>query len=331
MVQPLYDVLGIGNAMVDVIVHTDDGFLNDNNLIKGAMSLIDAETAQELYKISGPAIECSGGSAGNTISCLASLGSKAAYVGKVFDDQLGRVFAHDIRSLGVHFDTAPAVTGPATATCLVMVTPDAERTMQTFLGACVGLGPDDIDEEIVAASHVTYMEGYLWDPEDAKAAFLKAAAIAHGAGREVSLSLSDPFCVDRHRDEFRELVSNHVDILFANEDEIISLYQTASFDEALQAVRGECKIAALTRSDKGSVIVQGNEVHVVDAEPVDHVADTTGAGDAYAAGFLHGYVAGKDLSTSARLGGICAAEVISHVGARAQVNLKDLVAEKLGS
>ena len=331
MVQTQFDVLGIGNAMLDVIVHADDAFLSDNDLIKGAMSLIDADTAQALYAKSGPAVECSGGSAGNTISCLASLGSKAAYVGKVYNDQLGQVFTHDIRSLGVHFETAPAVDGPPTATCLVLVTPDAERTMQTFLGACIGLGPDDIVEADVAASAVTYMEGYLWDPEDAKAAFLKAADIAHKAGRDVSLSLSDPFCVDRHRDEFKDLVTNHVDILFANEDEIMSLYQVDNFDDALQVVRGQCKTAALTRGDKGSVIVHGDEIHIVDAEPVSTVLDTTGAGDAYAAGFLHGYTAGKDLPTSARIGGICAAEVISHVGARAQANLKDLAAEKLGA
>ena len=331
MVQTQFDVLGIGNAMVDVIVHADDAFLSDNNLIKGAMSLIDADTAQSLYAKSGAAVECSGGSAGNTISCLASLGSKAAYVGKVYDDQLGQVFTHDIRSLGVHFETTPAKDGPPTATCLVLVTPDAERTMQTFLGACVGLGPDDIVEADVAASAVTYMEGYLWDPEDAKAAFLKAADIAHKFGRDVSLSLSDPFCVDRHRDEFKDLVTNHVDILFANEDEIMSLYQVDNFDDALQIVRGQCKIAALTRGDKGSVIVHGDEIHIVDAEPVSIVLDTTGAGDAYAAGFLHGYTAGKVLPTSARIGSICAAEVISHVGARAQANLKDLTAEKLGA
>ena len=331
MVQIQFDVLGIGNAMLDVIVHADDAFLSDNDLIKGAMSLIDADTAQALYAKSGPAVECSGGSAGNTISCLASLGSKAAYIGKVYNDQLGHAFIHDIRSLGVHFETALAIDGPPTATCLVIVTPDAERTMQTFLGACIGLGPDDIVEADVAASAVTYMEGYLWDPEDAKAAFLKAADIAHKAGRDVSLSLSDPFCVDRHRDEFTDLVTNHVDILFANEDEIMSLYQVGNFDDALQIVRGQCKIAALTRGDKGSVIVHGDEIHSVDAEPVSKVLDTTGAGDAYAAGFLHGYTAGKDLPTSARIGGICAAEVISHLGARAQANLKDLAAIKLGA
>ncbi len=331
MSQPRFDVLGIGNAIVDVIVQTDDAFLAENNLLKGAMSLVDADTSAALYEKSGPALEVSGGSAGNTISCLASLGSKAAYVGKVFDDQLGHVFTHDIRSLGVHFETTHASDGPPTATCLVLVTEDAERTMQTFLGACVGLGPQDIDEDEIAAAAVTYMEGYLWDPEDAKAAFLKAADCAHAAGREVSLSLSDPFCVDRHREEFRDLAANHVDILFANEDEIMSLYQTSSFDDALQAVRSDCKVAALTRGEKGSVIVSGDEVHIVDAEPVAKVMDTTGAGDAYAAGFLHGYTSGADFAVSARMGGICAAEMISHLGARAQTNLKDLVAEKISA
>lgn len=331
MVQTRFDVLGIGNAMVDVIIHTDDAFLNENNLLKGAMSLVDAKTSGILYSKSGPAIECSGGSAGNTVSCLASLGSKTAYIGKVFNDQLGQVFTHDIRSLGVHFETPPAVFGPPTATCLVLVTDDAQRTMQTFLGACVGLGPDDINEKDISDSAVTYLEGYLWDPEDAKVAFLKAAATAHEAGQEVSLSLSDPFCVDRHREEFQDLVTNHVDILFANEDEITSLYQTSSFDDALQAVRNKCKIACLTRSEKGSVIVTDDDVYEIDAELVDTVVDTTGAGDAYAAGFLHGYTSGTDLSVAAQMGSICASEVISHVGARAQADLKQLVAEKIGT
>ena len=331
MDQPRFDVLGIGNAMVDVIVHSNDVFLSENNLIKGAMSLIDADAAQALYSKSGPIVECSGRLDGNTIICPVSLGSNVAYVGKVYDDHLGHVFSHDIRSLGVHFETARAVTGPPTATCLVLVTPDAERTMQTFLGACIGLGPDDIVEADVAESAITYMEGYLWDPEDAKQAFLKAADIAHKAGREVSLSLSDPFCVERHREEFKDLVSNHVDILFANEDEIISLYQVESFDDALKALHGQCKIAALTRGDRGSVIVHGDDTYIVDAELDVTVVDTTGAGDAYAAGFLHGYTAGKDLQTSARIGGICAAEVISHMGARAQANLKKLTAKKLNT
>ena len=330
MSQPRFDVLGIGNAIVDVIAHTDDTFLEENNLPKGAMNLVDAETAAALYEKSGPAIECSGGSAGNTIAGAAALGSRAAYVGKVRDDQLGRLFAHDIRSLGVHFETTPSVDGPPTATSLVLVTPDAERTMQTYLGACVNLTPDDIIEDEIAGASVTYMEGYLWDPEEAKKAFLKAAQISHDAGREVSLSLSDSFCVDRFRDEFVDLAENHVDILFANEDEILSLYQVEDFDQALQAVRGHCRVAALTRGEKGSVIVSGDEIHVVDAEKVERLADTTGAGDAYAAGFLHGITSGRDLATSAHIGHICAAEVIQHIGARARGDLKALVAEKLG-
>jgi len=325
-----YDVIGIGNAIVDVLIHTSDEFLNAEGLIKGAMSLVDAERSAELYSRSGPAIECSGGSAANTIAALASLGSTSAYIGKVRNDQLGAVFAHDIRALGIDFDTGPATEGPATATCLVLVTDDAERTMQTYLGACVGLGPDDIDEDTIAAAEITYMEGYLWDPDAAKEAFLKAATIAHRAERQVSLSLSDPFCVDRHRDEFLDLANNHVDILFANEEEIISLYQVEDFDTALQAVRKDCKIAALTRGEKGSVIVAGDEVHVVDAEPVDRIVDTTGAGDAYAAGFLCGLTGGRDLATAARIGGIAAAEVISHMGARPETPLADLVSARLG-
>jgi sugar/nucleoside kinase (ribokinase family) len=325
-----YDVVGIGNAIVDIVAHTTDEFLQSESLPKGAMNLVDEERSADLYSKIGPAIECSGGSAANTIAALASLGSTSAFVGKVRDDQLGTVFRHDITALGIDFDTTSATEGPATATSLVLVTDDAERTMQTYLGACVGLGPDDIVEDTIAAAKVTYMEGYLWDPEAAKEAFLKAAKIAHRSERQVSLSLSDPFCVDRHRDEFRDLVSNHVDILFANEDEIVSLYQVSDFDAALQAVRDDCKIAALTRSDKGSVVVADGEVHIVDAEPVAKVVDTTGAGDAYAAGFLFGVTHGRDMVTSARLGGIAAAEMISHLGARPEANLAELAAKRLG-
>jgi len=325
-----YDVLGIGNAIVDVLVHTDDEFLAAENLTKGAMTLIDEDAANALYAKVGPAVECSGGSAANTIAALASLGGKGAFVGTVHDDQLGRVFRHDIRALGVDFETAPATTGLPTATCIVLVSEDGERTMQTFLGACGGLGPDDIVEDDIKAAQVTYMEGYLWDPEGAKQAFLKAAKIAAGAGRMVSLSLSDPFCVERHRQDFLGLAENHVDILFANEDEIMSLYQTDSFEDALDHVRGHCKIAALTRSAKGSVIVSGDQVHEVAAEKNVKVVDTTGAGDAYAAGFLYSLTHDYDLTTAARIGGIAAAEVISHMGARPDVSLEALIGEKLG-
>ncbi|NQV47217.1 MAG: adenosine kinase [Rhodospirillaceae bacterium] len=326
-----FDVLGIGNAIVDVLAHADDEFLNSHGLVKGTMSLIDEATAEAVYDKMGPAIECSGGSAANTIAGVASLGSRGAFIGKVKDDQLGQVFRHDITALGIAFETAAdsAPDGASTARCMIHVTPDAQRTMQTYLGACVDLGPDDIDGDMVAASAVTYLEGYLWDPDNAKQAFRKAAKIAAEAGRMVSLSLSDPFCVDRHRADFCDLVENHVDLLFANEEEIMSLYQVDQFDDALQAVRAHCKIAALTRSEKGSVIISGNDIHIIDAEDAVHIADSTGAGDAYAAGFLHGLAIGQPLDVCGRIAGIAAAEVISHVGARPDVSLKDLVEEKL--
>jgi sugar/nucleoside kinase (ribokinase family) len=328
-VETKFDVTGIGNAIVDVLAHADDAFLVTEGLTKGAMALIEAEESRRLYEKIGAAIECSGGSAANTIAGLASLGGAGGFIGKVHDDQLGEVFRHDIQALGVAFDCAPTTDGPPTATSMILVTPDAQRTMLTFLGACVDLGPDDVDEDLIAASKITYLEGYLWDRPSAKEAFLKAADAAHRAGRKVSLSLSDPFCVDRHRAEFLDLVERHVDILFANEEEILSLYQTGDFDAALGHVRGHCEIAALTRSEKGSVIVNGEDVYVVEADPVDTLTDTTGAGDAYAAGFLHGVTTGRDLATCGRIGGICAGEVISHLGARPDVSLKKLVGEKL--
>jgi len=327
-----FDVVGIGNAIVDVLAHADDAFLARHEMTKGAMALIDSDAADRLYADMGPGIECSGGSAANTIAGLASLGGKGAFIGKVRDDELGRVFHHDIESIGVHFPTNPATDGAPTARCLIHVTSDAERTMNTFLGACVELGPDDVDEDVIRASQITYLEGYLWDREDAKAAFVKAAELAHAAGREVSLSLSDAFCVDRHRDSFLELVEGHVDILFANEDEILSLYQVDTFDAALQHVRGHCKVAALTRSAKGAVVTAADEIHIVDAEPGVNVVDTTGAGDAFAAGFLHEYTTGghNDLALCARVGAIAAAEVISHFGARPETPLQELVAKRLG-
>ena len=327
-VETKFDVTGIGNAIVDVLAHAEDALLENEGLTKGAMSLVDAEEAKRLYGQIGAAIECSGGSAANTIAGLASLGGAGAFIGKVHDDQLGEVFRHDIQALGVVFDSAPTMDGPPTATSMILVTPDAQRTMLTFLGACVNLSPDDVDENVIAASKVTYLEGYLWDRPSAKEAFLKAADVAHQAGRKVSLSLSDPFCVDRHRDEFRDLAEHHVDILFANEEEILSLYQTDDFDAALGHVRGHCEIAALTRGEKGSVIVNGDDVHSVDADPITTLTDTTGAGDAYAAGFLHGVTTGRDLDACGRIGGICAAEVICHMGARPDVSLKELVEEK---
>lgn len=324
------DVVAIGNAIVDVIARIDDAFLEAHGVDRGAMTLIDAERGEALYAAMPPGVEVSGGSAGNTAAGLAALGGRAGYVGKVRDDVLGKVFRHDITAQGVQFETAPAPDGPPTARCLVLVTPDAQRSMNTYLGACVNLTPDDIDPAQIADAQVVYMEGYLWDPPQAKEAFLKAAKIAHETGGKVSLSLSDPFCVDRHRKEFLELVRHHVDILFANEHEIISLFEVDSFDEALQKVRFEVETAALTRSAQGSVVVHRDEVHVLDAEPTERVIDTTGAGDLYAAGFLYGYTRGRDPATCGRLGGLCAAEIISHIGARPEADLKAMAATRFG-
>jgi sugar/nucleoside kinase (ribokinase family) len=325
-----HDVVGIGNAIVDVIAHADDAVIDGLGLSRGTMTLIEAETAAWLYDRMGPAIEVSGGSAANTVAALASLGGRGAFIGKVSNDQLGAIFRHDITALGISFVCAPDHGGTPTGRCLIFVTPDAHRTMQTFLGASAELAPKDIDEQAIAGSRITYLEGYLWDRPDAKDAFRKAAQVAHDAGRLVALSLSDPFCVDRHRDDFRALVEHHVDVLFANEDEIVSLYREHAFDAALQQVRHHCWIAALTRSEKGSVIVCNDEVHVVDAEPVEPLVDTTGAGDAYAAGFLFGLTREMDLAACARVGGICAAEAISHMGARPEISLAELVAGRLG-
>jgi sugar/nucleoside kinase (ribokinase family) len=329
MTETRYHVVGIGNAIVDVLAHADDQFIDDMGLVKGAMSLIDEETAMSVYDKMGPGIECSGGSAANTIAGLASLGGQGAFIGKVRDDQLGDVFRHDITAIGIDFATQPDTVGASTARCMIHVTPDAQRTMQTFLGASVNLGPNDIEADMIAAAQVTYLEGYLWDKPLAKQAFIKAARTAKDAGRRVSLSLSDPFCVDRHRTDFLDLVNDHVDVLFANEEEIISLYHANNFDDALQAVRAHCSVAALTRGEKGSVVLTGDEVHIVDAEVVERVTDTTGAGDAYAAGFLYGLTTAETPDICGRMGGICAAEVISHVGARPDVSFKDLVRKKL--
>ncbi len=328
-----YDVIGIGNAIVDVLAKMDEAFLATHKLVKGAMTLIDAPTAAHLYSALGPAIECSGGSAANTMAGIASLGGRAAFIGKVCADQLGGVFNHDIRAAGVHFSTPPikGPQAPPTARCLVMVTPDGQRTMQTYLGACVELRPDDVTQEQIASARVTYLEGYLWDRPEAKEAFRKAVKIAHVSGRKVALTLSDAFCVDRHRAEFLELVENDVDILFANEAEITSLYQVPNFDEALSRVKQKKnRIAALTRSEKGAVIVGGENVYSVAAERIPKLVDTTGAGDLFAAGFLYGLTHGHNLPSAGRIAAICAAEIISHIGARPEVSLKDLVRARMG-
>ncbi|ABS62848.1 PfkB domain protein [Parvibaculum lavamentivorans DS-1] len=325
---PINNRVGIGNALVDVIANADDKFLIANGIEKGGMTLIDAARADELYARMASSIEMSGGSCANTIAGLASLGGKGAFFGKVKNDQLGEVFVHDIKSLGVVFPASQATSGVPTGRCLIIVTPDAQRSMSTFLGAAQKLQPDDIDADTIRAAAVTYMEGYLWDEPGAKDAFLKAAKIAHDAGRLVSLTLSDSFCVGRYRDEFRRLAKDEVDILFANEAEILSLYETDVFDEALQKVRADCKFAALTRSEAGAVIVADGEVHVVDAEKVSKVVDTTGAGDLFAAGFLYGLTRGKSPVECGRLGAMAAAEIISHYGPRPQVSLAKLAKEK---
>jgi sugar/nucleoside kinase (ribokinase family) len=326
-----FDVTAIGNAIVDVLAQADDALLAAHNLAKGAMSLIDAETAERLYSIMGAAIEASGGSAGNTVAGIAGLGGRTAYIGKVADDQLGKVFTHDLRAVGVTYDTAPLKGGLPTARSLIFVTPDAQRTMQTFLGATTQLGPEDLQMDYIASSKVVYLEGYLWDQPRAKKAMRDAAIKAHDGGVKVSLTLSDAFCVDRFREEFLELAEEYVDILFANETEILSLYQTANFDDALQQVRKHCEIAALTRSEKGSVVVNGDEVHVIDAVKGVKVVDTTGAGDAYAAGFLYAYTQGRDLATCGRLGGVLAADVIGQYGPRSKNDLKKLAEPVLKS
>ena len=323
-----FDVLGVGNAIVDVIARTEEDFLLKQGMHKGTMALIDEARAQAIYAAMGPAIETSGGSAANTIVGLASLGSRAAFIGKVKDDDLGRTFAHDIRAAGATYTTPPAADGPSTARCYVLVTPDGERTMNTYLGAAQDLHPADIDADLVAASAVLYLEGYLWDPKNAKDAFIKAAKIAHEAGRTVALSLSDAFCVDRWRAEFLELMrSGTVDLIFANEAELHSLYQTSDFDTAFAALRADVRAAVVTRSEKGCVVISPDGTEAVPAFPIKRVVDTTGAGDLFAAGFLSGLARGADDRTCGRLGALAAGEVIQHLGARPEASLKALAQE----
>ncbi len=324
-----YDAVCVGAAIVDVLAEANDGFLDERGLAKGAMRLIDEDEAEALYGAMGPGIEISGGSAANTAAGLAALGGDAAFIGRVRDDELGEVFSHDIRAQGVTFTTAASGQGPLTARCLVLITPDAQRTMNTFLGASATLHERDVDDELVAAAKVTYLEGYLWDAPQGPAIFRRAADIAKQSGREVAMTLSDPFCVDRHREAFSEFITSSVDILFANEVEVKSLYQAKTFDEAADRAAQDVRVAALTRSEKGSVICRGGDRHQVSARPVK-VVDTTGAGDLYAAGFLYGYTHGASLERAGHMGSICAAEVISHIGARPRAKLKALIAEQLG-
>jgi len=325
MAATRFDVLGIGNAIVDVLARTEDDFLIKQKMHKGSMHLIDEARADAIYDAMGPAVEISGGSAANTTVGVASLGARAAFVGKVRDDELGRVFAHDIRAAGVTFETPPASDGPSTGRCYVLVTPDGERTMNTFLGAAQDLHPNDIDADMIAAAEITYLEGYLWDPPHAKQAFLKAADIAHGAGRLVALTLSDAFCVDRYRGEFLDLIRKQtVDLIFANERELHSLYEAADFDSAVNALRADVRLGVVTRSEKGCLVVTREETDAVHALPVERVVDATGAGDLFAAGFLVGLSRGTDYRAAARLGALAAAEVIQHLGARPETSLKDL-------
>ena len=325
MTSAKYDVLGIGNAIFDVLVQTDEGFLAAHGMTKGGMALIDEARALSIYQDMGPATEMSGGSAANTIVGVANLGARAAYVGKVRDDQIGRLYTHDIRAAGVAFETRPAADGAATGCSYILVTPDGERTMNTYLGAAQDLTPNDIDAAQIAASSIVYLEGYLWDPKNAKEAFVKASTIAHGAGRQVALTLSDSFCVDRYRGEFLELMRNGtVDLIFANEAELHSLYQTSDFDTALTQLRSDTKLGVVTRSEKGCVVAAKDGVIAVPAFPIEKMVDTTGAGDLFAAGFLFGLVRGAGFENAGRLGALAAAEVIQHIGARPQTSLKEL-------
>ena len=323
---PLYDVVGIGNALVDVIAHAGDEFLVEHELVKGAMTLVDTERAMALYRSLGVSVEMSGGSAANTVCGVASFGGRAAYIGKVSNDDLGTVFGHDLRAVGVQFSAGALDPTTPTGRCVIVVTPDAQRTMNTYLGVSSLLSPDDIDTRVVAAGAVLYMEGYLYDRPAAKEAFRHAARAAHRAGREVSLTLSDSFCVDRHRDDFRGLVTDEVDVLFGNEDELTSLYEVDSFDDAVDRVRDDCALAVVTRGKQGSVIVTADEVLEIGIEDVPSVIDTTGAGDLYAAGFLYGYTHGHELWECGRFGAVAAAEVIAHVGPRPLVELRRLIA-----
>lgn len=318
-----HDVLCIGNAIVDIIGQSDDAFLLREAVQKGGMTLIDEARAEHLYAAMGPATVTSGGSAGNTAAGIASFGGKVAYFGKVRNDELGRLFTHDIRSIGASFETPPSQSGAKTARCMIFVTPDGERSMNTFLGACTKLGPDDIDQATVEGAKVTYLEGYLWDPPAAKEAFRKASKIAHGAGRSVALTLSDSFCVDRYRDEFLDLMrTGVVDIVFANESELKALYATSDFDSAVAAVRNDVRLTVVTRSELGAIAVTREETVSAPAFPIEALVDTTGAGDLFAAGYLFGHTSGREKRDCLRLGALAAAEVITHVGPRPLVNLR---------
>ncbi|MBD9374332.1 adenosine kinase [Rhizobium sp. ARZ01] len=323
-----FDVLTVGNAIVDIIARCDDGFLTENGIIKGAMNLIDAERAELLYARMGPAVEASGGSAGNTAAGIASFGGRAAYFGKVAKDQLGEIFTHDIRAQGVHFGTKPLDRLPPTARSMIFVTEDGERSMNTYLGACVELGAEDVEAAVVASAKVTYFEGYLWDPPRAKDAIRACARIAHANGREMSMTLSDSFCVHRYRDEFLELMrSGTVDIVFANKAEVLALYETEDFEQALSIIASDCRLAVVTMSEEGSIILAEGKRIRVHATPIERVVDTTGAGDLYAAGFLYGYTQGRSLEDCGKLGSLAAGIVIEQIGPRPLASLAEAAIE----
>ncbi len=325
-----YGVVAVGNALVDVLSQISEEFITqqntDHGMEKGAMTLVEEARAIDLYSQMPKSLETSGGSAANTMAGFASFGGKGAFIGKVADDELGKIFQNDIRSLGVNFETDALIVGASTGRCMILVTPDAQRTMNTFLGASIELSPIDVDQNLIASAQITYLEGYLFDRDQAKSAFIAAANYAHEAGHKIALTLSDPFCVDRHRHDFLDLVENHVDILFANEEEIKSLFMQENFDDAISAISKHVEIAAITRSDKGAVIISKGEQIKIDAVHVEQVIDTTGAGDQFAAGFLYGLTEGKSLEECGKLGAIAAAEVISHIGPRPAVKLSDLAA-----
>jgi len=323
------DVVGIGNAIVDVLVQTEDAFLQEHSLQKGGMALIDEAQAEVLYQASGPGQETSGGSVANTMVGIAQLGGRTGFIGRVRNDQLGKIFSHDIRAVGARFETPAATSGATTARCLIYVTPDAERTMCTFLGASTQLEPEDLDLSMVKQTKVLYLEGYLWDSPAAKRAFIAGAEACRAAGGQVALSLSDGFCVDRHRDSFLELVNGHVDVLFANEAEIKSLYETDNFDIALEKVRGCCEVTAITRSSEGSVVLSGDQRWDIGIFSLGDLVDTTGAGDLYAGGFLHAYTQGESLERCGELGALCAGQIVTQLGARSQVCLKELMGQHL--
>ncbi len=327
MANQTYDVVGIGNAIVDVLSFADEKLINEQGLSKGSMTLVDENRSQQLYSQMGPTTACSGGSVANTLAGMASLCARTAFIGKVKNDQLGTIFKHDMRAVGVHFETGMMERGPATANCLVYVTPDAQRTMATYIGACSRVSEADIDQTVIQAASVTYIEGYLWDTETAKAAIRKGITFARAAGKKIAFTLSDTFCVDRHRDEFMGLITNKdIDILFANEAELKSLYQTTDIDAALKQAKGVCPIVTVTRSEKGSTVLTATTSETIPTSPVPNIVDTTGAGDLYASGFLFGLTKGWDMASCAKLGNRCAGEIITQIGARSLKPLNTLVA-----